>query len=145
MGNKQLLDKKQAVAMPNPTSKPGPKLREQRSKIFVIRQAIRQAHRNMPYNDFVSLINLLLRGFQAIKHNDCLTYWHADDPVFKHTMGTARKNPYTWKLLQKIGFVKLNEIYWVWPSVHLGDPSLSPFASHRDERDRVDDMIGLLK
>merc|ERR1712048_1115926 len=142
---KQFLDKKQAVAVLQPTSKPATSLREPKSQVFVIRQAIRQLYRSMPHNDFVSLINFLLRGFQAIKHNDCITYWHEDDPVFKQNMGIASKNPYTRKLLKQIGFIKLKDKYWVWPSVHLGDPTLSPFALHRDERNRVDDMIGLLK
>eukprot|EP00928_Gymnodinium_smaydae_P079152 TRINITY_DN63150_c0_g1_i1.p1 TRINITY_DN63150_c0_g1~~TRINITY_DN63150_c0_g1_i1.p1 ORF type:complete len:970 (+),score=266.95 TRINITY_DN63150_c0_g1_i1:435-3344(+) len=96
-----------------------------KTDVFGVRQTLRLVYRNMPYHDFVKLISFLLRGMQLIRNApaDAVTYWHADDPTFKHTMGPNGGNPYTRELLRQMGFVILQDIYWVWPSVHL-DPSL---------------------
>lgn len=89
--------------------------------VHSVRQAIRAVHRNLPYSDFIKLINFLLRGMQLIKHSpkESLTYWHVDDPTFKHTMGAEGTNRYTRELLGQMGFVLIADVYWVWPRVHL--------------------------
>lgn len=128
--------------------------------VFAVRQALRCVYRNMPYDGFVKLINFLLRGMQLIKHaaKEAPTYWHADDPTFKHTMGVNGSNEYTRALLEQMGFVLLNNIYWIWPGVHLdpghvgahergpawGDKDVPAHCPGKD-RHRLDDMICLLK
>mmetsp|Transcript_48188 Transcript_48188/g.108303 ORF Transcript_48188/g.108303 Transcript_48188/m.108303 type:complete len:1031 (+) Transcript_48188:40-3132(+) len=127
--------------------------------VFSVRQAVREAYRNMPYDDFVKLVNFLLRGLQAIKHpgRNSRTYWHADDPTFKYTMGPAGRNAYTRRLLEQMGFVMLNDIYWVWPERHFnlesekeraqrtwGYEKVPPKCPGQDAK-RLDDMILLLR
>jgi len=92
-----------------------------KTDVFPVRQALRQAFRNMPFNDFVKLINFLLRAMQLIKFsaNEPFTFWHGDDPTFRHTMGVKGSNQYTTTLLTTMGFAKLTTNYWVWPYVHL--------------------------
>mmetsp|Transcript_15154 Transcript_15154/g.33302 ORF Transcript_15154/g.33302 Transcript_15154/m.33302 type:complete len:934 (+) Transcript_15154:117-2918(+) len=129
-----------------------------KTDVFAVRQAIREVYRSMPYNDFVQLINFLLRGLQSIKHStkNHFTYWHCDDPTFRYTMGLTGANHYTRSLLTQMGFVLLGRQYWVWPSVHLPpDPVLRGAPTWGDEdvpghcagkhRNRLDDMICLLR
>jgi Leucine-rich repeat (LRR) protein len=156
-----------AIAAMNPVSKPrhrgaqakrsgvcaDPKMK---TDVFAVRQALRRVYRSMPSADFVKLINFLLRGMQLIKHSpsDSLTYWHVDDPTFKHTMGVLGSNKYTRILLLQMGFAMLSEAYWVWPCVHLdkamrgistwGDQEVAANCPGKD-RHRLDDMIMLLR
>merc|ERR1719359_2514246 len=87
-----------------------------KTDVYPVRQEIRSVFRNLPYDDFVKLINFLLRGMQYIKHSRrAATFWHADDPTFKFTMGIACSNMYTRRLLWDMGFALVDELYWVWP------------------------------
>lgn len=123
--------------------------------VHKVRQGIRAVYRNLPFGDFVKLINFLLRGMQLIKHSpkESLTYWHADDPTFKHTMGSDGTNPYTRALLKQMGFVLLADVYWVWPSVHLelndGVPTWArkevPTNCPGRQQHRLEDMIILFR
>uniref|UniRef100_A0A7S1L747 Uncharacterized protein n=1 Tax=Alexandrium catenella TaxID=2925 RepID=A0A7S1L747_ALECA len=83
--------------------------------VFLVRRTLRMVYRNMPHNDFVSLINYLLRALQTIKHAGGHIYWHADDPSFKHVLGEKGTNEYTRYLLLQLGFIRLTEVHWVWP------------------------------
>lgn len=139
-----------------------------RTDVFAVRQALRKVHRSMPNADFVKLINFMIRGLQLIKHSapEQLTYWHSDDPTFRHTMGELGTNKYTRYLLVLMGFVKLSSTYWVWPCVHLDPRGERRNASHlkkpapppswgdrdvpltcpaREDKERLNDMIMLLK
>merc|ERR1719502_2270552 len=70
-----------------------------KTDVYSVRQEIRRVFRNLPYDDFVKLINFLLRGMQMIRHTKrSQTFWHADDPSFKFTMGIYGKNLYTRRL-----------------------------------------------
>lgn len=130
-----------------------------KTDVFLVRQEIRRVFRNLPYDDFVKLINFLLRGMQMIKHSrKATTYWHADDPTFKFTMGVSCSNLYTRRLLWDMGFVLVDNLYWVWPVVHMkevsklakdnvpvwGDEEIPRSCPGRNE-DRLDDMIALLR
>jgi len=127
-----------------------------KTDVFAVRQAIRSVYRNLPNADFIKLINFLLRGMESIKHSGIgdLTYWHADDPTFKHTMGIVGTNKYTRDLLQQMGFVCLTNIYWIWPACHLdfsakdgmswGKTMVTTHCPGRDQH-RLDDMICLLR
>jgi hypothetical protein len=93
-----------------------------KTDVFPAQQEIRRVYRNLPYEDFVKLISFLLRGMQMIKHSKSRsqsTFWHADDPTFKFTMGAMGSNLYTRRLLSSMGFALLNQLYWVWPSIHM--------------------------
>jgi len=132
-----------------------------RTDVFQVRQEIRQVYRNLPHDDFVKLISFLLRGMQQIQHSrvGTITYWHADDPTFKFTMGELCTNAYTRKLLQTMGFAYLTELlYWVWPEKHMSEVSKIagrkapiwgiesiPKSTWGFNEDRLDDMISLLK
>merc|ERR1719201_3281245 len=84
-----------------------------KTDVFSVRQEIRRVFRNLPYDDFVKLINFLLRGMQMIKHSRrTATYWHADDPTFKFTMGVSCSNLYTRRLLLDMGFALVDNLYW---------------------------------
>lgn len=125
-----------------------------KTDVFEVRRAIRQVYRSMPFSNFVSLINFLLRGMEFIQHSrgpeSC---WHADDPIFRHALGNKGTNTYTRKLLTQMGFVIIS-VWWVWPSIHL-DPSRRSSATWGEavvpptcpgkDRYRLDDMIRLLK
>lgn len=143
-------------------AKPKQQINDPRYKtdIFSVRQVVRQVYRNLPHDDFVKLINFLLRGMRFMKHSpaDRPSYWHGDEPTFKHTMGEAGQNPYTRLLLVKMGFVCINDLYWVWPALHLkpkkdsqdkkiatwGDKVIPPHCPGRD-KDRMEDMILLFR
>merc|ERR1719235_986019 len=76
-----------------------------RTDVFTVRQALREVYRNIPLEEFVTLINFVLRGLKFIKHYnpiDRVTYWHCEDPTFKFA---AAKNEYTRQLLLHMGFV----------------------------------------
>jgi hypothetical protein len=133
-----------------------------KTDVFAVRQAIRRVYRNMPYYDFVKLINFTLRGMQLIKHSpaEVTTFWHADDPTFKHTMGLQETNQYTRNLMEQMGFVRLRckgLLYWVWPDKHLvahdskekdvptwGRKEIPVHCPGKDPH-RLDDMIFLLQ
>jgi len=129
-----------------------------KTDVYPVRQEIRRVFRNLPYDDFVKLISFLLRGMQMVKHSRRReTYWHADDPTFKFTMGVLCSNMYTRRLLRQMGFALL-DLYWVWPCVHMkevealanrgvpvwGDEEI-PRACPGRHTDRLDDMITLLR
>jgi len=130
-----------------------------KTDVYPVRQEIRRVFRNLPYDDFVKLINFLLRGMQFIKHaRKSGTYWHADDPTFKFTMGASSSNLYTRRLLRDMGFALLDDLYWVWPVIHMeevqklisngipvwGDEEIPRSCPGRSV-DRLDDMINLLR
>uniref|UniRef100_A0A7S0ZQC4 Uncharacterized protein n=1 Tax=Noctiluca scintillans TaxID=2966 RepID=A0A7S0ZQC4_NOCSC len=124
--------------------------------VIGVRQAIRDVFRNLPFNDFVKLINFLLRGLQTIKHphGSPVTYWHHDDPTFKYTMGLSATNKYTRALLVEMGFVEIRK-YWVWPAQHLSMGGKSTALTwgerevdqscHGKNALRLDDMIKLFQ
>lgn len=131
-----------------------------KTDVFSTRQMIRQVYRNLPHDDFVKLINFLLRGMRFMKHSppDRPSYWHADEPTFKHTMGQGATNPYTRLLLVQMGFVCVNQLYWAWPALHLkpkketdgkrietwGDKVVPPHCPGK-HKDRMEDMILLFR
>merc|ERR1712061_580824 len=84
-----------------------------RTDVFTVRQALREVYRNVSFEDFVTLINFVLRGLKLIKHYNPLeriTYWHAEDPSFRHAVAS---NTYPRQLLLQMGFICVNGIYWV--------------------------------
>eukprot|EP00930_Biecheleria_cincta_P055665 TRINITY_DN41965_c0_g1_i1.p1 TRINITY_DN41965_c0_g1~~TRINITY_DN41965_c0_g1_i1.p1 ORF type:complete len:974 (+),score=213.50 TRINITY_DN41965_c0_g1_i1:110-3031(+) len=125
------------------------------TNVFTVRQALRDAYRNMPFFDFASFVGFLLRGLHQIResrNNQGDSHWHQDDPSFSFAMGADKSSKYTSTLLRRMGFVRLNDKYWVWPSVHLVFPEASvvwgmadvpPDCAGRDEN-RLEDMISLL-
>jgi hypothetical protein len=132
-----------------------------KTDIFPVQQEIRRVYRNLPYDDFVKLISFLLRGMQMVKHSKSKThmsYWHADDPTFKFTMGATCSNLYTRRLLCSMGFALLDSHYWVWPSIHMREVLADntekkipvwgveeiPKSCHGMEAGRLEDMILLL-
>lgn len=116
-----------------------------------VRQAFREARRNLPLQHFTELIDYLLRAVRNIKFSSAeeATHWHCQDPVFSHLMRGGR---YAESVLIDIGFVMVNETYWVWPRQHLhanaqqGDwghlviPPSCPGTQHG----RLDDVLKLL-
>lgn len=88
---------------------------------LAVRRAIRDVYRNMPFHEFSSFISFLLRQLHAIKEDKGAspTMWHDDEPAFRHAVGAAGHNKYTCRLLEIMGFVHLNDKYWIWPVVHL--------------------------
>jgi len=106
-----------------------------------VRQTIREVYRNMPYSDFTTLINYLLRALQTAKRRAGATYWHADDPAFSHTLGQHGTNAYTRKLLVQIGFMQRSDVYWVWQ----GSDGAAQKGAALAAVDRLDEMLRLLK
>jgi len=98
-----------------------------KTDVFGVKQAIREALRNMPFEDFKRLLSFILRGLKYILHNpDSPSYWHIDDPSFASATGLQRNSTnepkihaYAEKLLTAMGFVKIMDKYWVWPDKHL--------------------------
>jgi len=142
-------------------TKPDPRFH---SDVFTVRAALRECHRNMPHDDFVKLINFLIRGIKLIQRSNhpAQAYWHVNDPTFRHNTGILFMNPYCQQLLQVMGFICVNKIYWVWPEKHLDlskesakdwGSQLVPRTWHGRNRDRLSDMehflyhcqLGLLK
>lgn len=131
-----------------------------KTDVWNVRQTLRQVYRNIPHDDFVKLTNFLLRGMRYMKHSppDRPSYWHADEPTFKHTMGQGATNPYTRLLLVQMGFVCVNDLYWAWPALHLkgkketsgkrietwGDKIVPPHCPGK-HKDRMEDMILLFR
>jgi len=130
-----------------------------RTDVFPVRQAVREVYRNMPFHDFVKLINFVLRELMVLKHAQVggsyldQTYWHRDDPSFRYTMGLSGKNEYTERLMIELGFAPLANTYWVWPAMHVtahssitdwGTRSL-PLNCPGMDRERLDDAIKLMK
>ncbi|CAE7569066.1 lrrc39 [Symbiodinium natans] len=99
--------------------------RRQHSDELAVRRALRDVYRSMPFLDFSAFISFLLRTLHSIKEdkNDrsrgLSCSWHDDDPSFRHAVGAAGLNKYTCRLLEIMGFVHLNNICWIWPTVHL--------------------------
>jgi len=134
-------------------------LRDARFKtdVFTVRQAVREAFRNLSYDDFVKIINFIQRGLKSIKHYnplDRVTYWHCSDPTFNHSIvpGCGMAN-YGEQVLQQMGFVCVNSTYWVWPEKHLNsrkDPGAwghlqAPPGCKGFDKTRLDDMILLFR
>jgi len=119
-----------------------------------VRQALRDAYRNMPYWDFVVFVNFLLRGLHRIQAEDDAreSYWHKDEPVFQSALAVKAKNMYCTDLLEKMGFVRVAGVYWLWPSVHLKEERHRVFwglaeVPHQcpgQDEQRLQDMISLV-
>lgn len=89
---------------------------------LAVRRALRDVYRNMPFHEFSSFISFILRQLHAIRENKpetAGTLWHDDDPAFRYAVGAAGHNKYTCRLLEIMGFVHLNDKYWIWPLEHL--------------------------
>lgn len=136
------------------TGKPPPRDPNFNTNVFSVRQILREAYRNLPYYDFVALINFVHRGLKSIKHSDVtqISYWHADDPILKHLTGELGENSYPEKLLTEMGFFLLDQKegkrYWVWPYMHLQDIKRNVPRSANctgTDRYRLDDMVKLVK
>merc|ERR1719468_575337 len=117
----------------------------------------------MPHRDFEAMVNFLLRGLQCMGNqferqrlSQYGTYWHINDPAFRHVMGNG-SNKYTQALMMQMGFVQLNDVYWIWPSVHLdgsdrmgtqgvtwGVAAVRADCPGNDE-ERLEEMISVLK
>lgn len=117
-----------------------------------VRQSLREAKRNLPEVDYRALINFLVRSLRIIKYTDSqsiTTYWNCEDPVFKRTM---RVNRYTESVLWDMGFVFVNDTYWVWPLEHMhsnaemGDWGhlVLPRQCPGSQQGRLDDVLQLL-
>jgi len=167
-GKQEAEDKLEDVALLNPVTRRARRrqLRKRRkvahtlrTDVFEVRQCLRHACRSMPHLHFVSLVAFLLRGALSIKQSadsgsGLMTYWHEDDPSFKHQMGQKETNQYTRQLLVAMGFVKLSDRYWIWPQVHLreayrsesrwGDAEVPDGCPGKDPH-RLGDLIILLK
>jgi len=121
---------------------------------MLVRQAIRDVYRNMPYFDFLIFLNFLLRGLHRIQAEEesSNSYWHMDDPIFQSAMALNSKNKYAVDLLEKMGFVRVADVYWLWPDVHLKEEknrifwgmSEVPQNCPGSDRTRLQDMISLL-
>mmetsp|Transcript_18967 Transcript_18967/g.35566 ORF Transcript_18967/g.35566 Transcript_18967/m.35566 type:complete len:918 (+) Transcript_18967:65-2818(+) len=124
---------------------------------LAVRRALRDVYRSMPLLDFSAFINFLLRTLHSIKEDkgdskaqSCS--WHDDDPSFRHAVGAAGLNIYTCRLLEIMGFVHLNNIYWIWPSVHLKSTKHGKCWAHLQvppecpglSKTRLDHMIQVL-
>lgn len=160
-GAKAIADGPGKVTKKNRGKKPASHDNHFRTDVFQVRQEIRQVYRNLPHDDFVKMISFLLRGMQMIAHSRAgsVTYWHADDPTFKFTMGALSSNPYTRQLLKTMGFAFLMDLlYWVWPEIHMSEVNRItqkkvpvwgaeevPKNCNGLKEDRLNDMILLLK
>eukprot|EP00929_Paragymnodinium_shiwhaense_P042467 TRINITY_DN21973_c0_g1_i1.p1 TRINITY_DN21973_c0_g1~~TRINITY_DN21973_c0_g1_i1.p1 ORF type:complete len:1008 (-),score=276.40 TRINITY_DN21973_c0_g1_i1:131-3154(-) len=153
----------QEVVRPSPvtfSSKKSSARRDRRSQsdIFSVRQALRETYRSLPHHDFVKLVNVLLRALLAVKYapRESLNFLHTNNPTMEFSLGQKGSNKYTRHLMKKMGFVMLNELYWVWPSVHLDknkrvDPHSVIWGDTEVPEDcpgtsstRLDDMVQLL-
>lgn len=129
-----------------------------KTDVFEVRKALREVYRNLPYRDFIAFIEFLLRGLRLL-HSEIganrylSSHWHVDDPSFKFAMGIHERNKYTRRLLLQMGFVKINSLYWIWPSVHLSmekkkalfwADSVVPEECPGKDKSRLDEMIKLL-
>jgi len=128
-----------------------------KTDIFNVRQAIRIAYRSVPHDDFVKLVNFLLRGLKLIKYaEEACTYFHVDDPSLRHSTGVSGKNRYTKDLLLQMGFICVNHTYWVWPQQHFDAPEQGVKGAHwgvkmvphdcpGNDVHRLNDMIKVFK
>eukprot|EP00931_Biecheleriopsis_adriatica_P007228 TRINITY_DN108536_c0_g1_i1.p1 TRINITY_DN108536_c0_g1~~TRINITY_DN108536_c0_g1_i1.p1 ORF type:complete len:923 (+),score=177.86 TRINITY_DN108536_c0_g1_i1:36-2804(+) len=124
---------------------------------LVVRQALLDAFRNMPFFDFMSFVGFVLRGLhraQEDKLSATARYWHEDDPTFRHAMGNrgGARSRYTLNVLTAMGFVRMSQVYWIWPSVHLthkekrttwGELAVPPNCPGT-RQGRLDEMVSLL-
>jgi hypothetical protein len=122
-----------------------------KTDVFEVRQALREAHRNMPFEDFKKMVNFMIRGVTRIgDFANQITYWHIDDPSFRHATGVHAMHSYSEKLLLAMGFVCVADTYWVWPEKHLsrgndwGHQSVPPECPGLSNH-RLHDMVVLLK
>lgn len=142
------------------TAKTKKPIRDHRFKtdVLSVRQAIREAFRNMPFVDFTRLVNYFARKLKLLRapldEEGAVLYWHCDDPVFKHATGETEMNPYAKSLLLQMGFVCLNDMFWIWPARHMADVQheksiwLTQFIPSRcpgNDRRRLVDMIALFR
>eukprot|EP00927_Polykrikos_kofoidii_P030150 TRINITY_DN2599_c0_g1_i1.p1 TRINITY_DN2599_c0_g1~~TRINITY_DN2599_c0_g1_i1.p1 ORF type:complete len:1039 (-),score=176.74 TRINITY_DN2599_c0_g1_i1:243-3359(-) len=117
--------------------------------VSAVRQALREAYRSVPMADFKLFISFVLRSLEFIRDNDpkkSITHFHRDDPCFA---SAVRSNRYTLDVIHLMGFVSINNTYWVWPQRHLqyhedagfwGDTVVQPGFVGMHEK-RLDDMI----
>jgi len=98
-----------------------------RTDVSTVRMALREARRNMTFDNYATLLNFLLRSLKKMEHNSSIqTYFHIDDPSFRHATGVDTIHPYIKQLLEQMGFVCVMDRYWVWPTKHL---SLGDYGS----------------
>jgi len=133
-------------------------IRDHRFKTDVmrVRQAIRGAFRNMPFNDFKALVMYFSRNLKRFKSSvqdaGAVVYLHADDPIFRNATGLDEINPYAKDLMLEMGFVCLNDSFWVWPCRHVMSqdesslwlPQLVPQNCPGKDKRRLHDMIDLI-
>mmetsp|Transcript_46379 Transcript_46379/g.132722 ORF Transcript_46379/g.132722 Transcript_46379/m.132722 type:complete len:976 (+) Transcript_46379:105-3032(+) len=122
-----------------------------RTDVFEVRVALREAHRNLPFEDFKKLVNFMIRGMKRIlDFTNHITYWHADDPSFRYATGVGSMHNYSLNLLRSMGFVLVADTYWVWPEKHLstsydwGHESVPPECPGLSNH-RLTDMVKLFK
>lgn len=120
-----------------------------KTDVYAVRQSLREAYRSVPHTAFVSFVGRVLRGLKSMKHYDItnrVTYWHADEPSFR---SAALSNRYSRQTLLHMGFVCVNETYWVWPAKHLNHEGMvgtwghtvAPASCPGFEETRLEDMI----
>jgi len=125
-----------------------------KTDVVTVRQALREASRNMPHDDFNSMVNFCLRGLrlmQAPYGAGDVTYWHVDSPAFWHAFGV--NNVYSTQLLTEMGLICLDNRHWVWPSQHLNftdeervwGSKVVPSNSIGRNVHRLEDLCALLK
>jgi len=97
----------------------GPKDKRFRTDVMSVRKSLRTVYRSVPFEDFVKMINYIQKCLRYMRSErlDTNTYWHADDPLFDSLIGQSSYA--VTSLLPAMGFVLLNETYWVWPGIHL--------------------------
>lgn len=128
-----------------------------RTDVHYVRQALREAHRNMPFDDFTKLVNFLFRGLKRIKEaggrDESNLYLHVNDPAFRQATGACGTHSYAEQVLEALGFVNIAGLYWVWPEKHLvaADP-IADWGRDNVDKDcpglsdrRVHDMMTTLK
>ncbi|CAD7960046.1 unnamed protein product [Amoebophrya sp. A120] len=125
----------------------GPMDRRFRTDVLQVRKSLRKVYRNLPQESFERAVNYILKSLRYMKSEktETATYWHAFDPTFKNSLGS---NVYCVQLLEAMGFLRLMNMYWVWPCIHLaacgptswGKRSV-PSRCSGTHKERLDDMI----
>lgn len=155
---KSKRDRKKKVKKKKPHKK-RPVIHDSRfyTDVLSVRRAIREAHRNIPGDDFKGLVLYMFKKLKLFKHaaheDGALIYLHADDPCFKNSTGLGNINPYVEALMFDMGLVRLNDIHWVWPARHWDSANESSiWLSHvvpahcpGKNMQRLHDMIELFK
>lgn len=141
------------------TQKNDPPIHDSRfyTDVLSVRRALREAYRNMPPDDFKGMVSYMFKKLKLFKHaaneEGAILYLHADDPSFKNTTGLENVNSYVENLMFSMGFVRLNDIHWVWPARHWDAENESgiwlshivPTSCPGKSMRRLHDMIELFK